>query len=203
MSLIIGICGGSCSGKTTLAAQLQNRLGDIKCARLTQDNYYFPMKDMTFDGPLPNFDHPKTVNFDYIAKDLQKLKSGKTIIPPQYDFATHSHIASDASLAPRAIILIEGLLLLTSDELCDIFDYSCFLECPEDLRFERRLSRDVSERGRDPDEIRWQFQTHVAPMHNKFIEPSKQRATRIISQMEYMADIDALCDSLIAKWSLD
>lgn len=159
------------------------------------------MSEMTFEGRLPNFDHPRTVNFDYIADDLEKLKRGQTIIPPQYDFATHSHIHSDTPLAPRPIILIEGLLLLTSGRLCDIFDYSYFVECPENMRFERRLSRDVSERGRDPEEIRWQFKTHVAPMHDKYIEPSKVRASRIISQTEYMEDIDSLCDSLIAKWS--
>lgn len=159
------------------------------------------MKSMTFEGRLPNFDHPNTVNFDYIFADLSKLKRGETIIPPLYDFATHSHIHSDISLSPKPIILIEGLLLLTSDKLCELFDHSYFVECPEETRFKRRLARDVSERGRDPDEIHWQFKTHVAPMHDKFIEPSKQRASRIISQTEYMTDIDSLCDSLIAKWS--
>ena len=92
MSLVIGICGGSCSGKTTLATHIESKLGADKCARLSQDDYYFPMDGMTFDGPLPNFDHPSTVNFDYITKDLAALKRGETIIPPKYDFATHSHV---------------------------------------------------------------------------------------------------------------
>ena len=200
MSLIIGICGGSCSGKTTLASHIEARLGSGQCARLAQDDYYFPMDSLTFDCPLPNFDHPSTVNFDDIAKDLLALKRGETIVPPKYDFTTHSHVQSHTALSPKPVILIEGLLLLTSDQLCDIFDHSYFVECGEDLRFERRLSRDVTSRGRDPDEIRWQFKTHVAPMHNTFIEPSKTRADRIITQNEYMTNIETLCDSMIAKW---
>jgi len=201
MVQIIAISGGSCSGKTTLAVALAARLGASECLLMGQDAYYFAMDTLDYDEALPNFDDPVTVNFDWLVRDLTRLKSGHSICPPVYDFAAHKHIDSDVMAEPRPIIIVEGILILTDPGLRAIADHSYFLECPEDVRFKRRLARDMSDRGREEAEIRWQFETHVAPCHDKFVEPSKIHADHVISQDTYTQDLDELCQQMIANWT--
>ncbi len=201
MSVIIGICGGSCSGKTTLAKHLEARLGSDQCLLIRQDDYYFDMRTLKYEGDFPNFDHPSTIDFDQLVSDLKNLKRGDPVKPPRYDFNTHHRVVSDGYVAPKNFIIVEGLLILSHADLRAIFDHTYYLKCPDLMRLERRLRRDITDRGREEREIRWQFGAHVRPMHDKYVAPSQIHAQRIIKQAEYMEDIDRLCDSLIAKWT--
>lgn len=201
MSIIIGICGGSCSGKTTLAEYLQRRLGVDNCLLLRQDDYYFDIRTHSFSGALPNFDHPDSVDFTQLANDICALKNGQSATPPGYDFATHQRLDNNVPLEPKDVIILEGILILTSTALRGLFDQAYFLKCDEHTRLARRIKRDTTERKREEDEIRWQFETHVRPSHNNLVIPSSVHANRIIEQREYTEDIDGLCDSLIAKWT--
>lgn len=200
MSIIIGICGGSCSGKTTLAEYLQRRVGADNCLLLRQDDYYFDIRSQTFSGALPNFDHPDSVDFARLAADVQALKNGQSVTPPAYDFETHQRIDNTVPVTPKDVIILEGILILTNAPLRALFDHAYFLKCDEDRRLTRRIKRDTTERGREEDEIQWQFKTHVRPSHNDIVIPSSGHADRLIEQSEYVDDIDGLCDSLIAKW---
>ena len=134
-------------------------------------------------------------------KDLTTLKHCEPVKPPRYDFTTHHRVFSDEWVQPKPFIIVEGLLILSHEPLRRIFDYSYYLKCPDLMRLERRLRRDIADRGREEAEIRWQFGAHVRPMHDEYVAPSQAHAQRIIKQAEYMEDIDGLCDSLIAKWT--
>ncbi|MGJ8563508.1 MAG: uridine kinase family protein [Alphaproteobacteria bacterium] len=202
MTILIGICGGSCSGKTTLAEHLQRRIGVDKCLLLRQDDYYHDIRTRTFTDALPNFDHPNSVDFDRLAEDLSTLKNGHPITPPAYDFETHHRVDNDIPLNPAPVIILEGILILTAPQVRALFDYAYFLKCEEPTRLKRRIKRDTVERGRVETEIKWQFEAHVRPSHQGFVIPSSEHADRIIEQSEYVDDIDSLCDSLIAKWVL-
>lgn len=199
MSILIAICGGSCSGKTTLAAHLESKLGD-DCLLLSQDDYYFGIEHMEFEGRLPNFDHPNAIDYPRLIEDTKTLKLGQTISPPKYDWVNHKSTESGISLAPKPIIILEGMLMLVNESLRDVYDYRHYIECPENLRLERRLKRDTKERGREKDEIIWQFENHVAPSHWEFVYPSRLHADHIITQEEYMVDMNSLSERMIAKW---
>lgn len=178
---IIGVAGGSGSGKTYFARELQKILGDEKCTILYQDNYYIDQSHrFDGDGGSVNFDHPDSLDFDLLAEGLKNLKKGSTIKVPLYDFATHTRKKETIDCHPKKIILVDGILILDSSVVRAQLDEAVFFDTPEELRFKRRLDRDVHERGRTPEGVKKQFELQVKPMHNQFVEPSKIFAQTIV-----------------------
>lgn len=179
---IIAVAGGSGSGKTTLAKRLQSALALEGCLILGQDSYYIDQSQkFDKDGGAVNFDHPNAIEFSLMAKQIGLLKAGKEVEVPIYDFATHKRSAKKELFKPTAYILVDGTLILSQKELLPIFDESIFLEVNEDTRFQRRLKRDVEERGRTPAGVRDQFYKQVKTMHDEFVEPSKFSASLLIT----------------------
>lgn len=175
-SHIIAITGGSCSGKTTIAKKLCSLLGNDKCSVVFQDSYYLGLSNIT------NFDHPDAIDFSLMRDHLSQLKQGIAIEMPCYDFATHKRLDESVCLEPKPIILVDGILILATDLLRDAFDLKVFVECDESVRRDRRVKRDVTERGRQYEETLRQFDTQVVPAHNLFVEPSKQYANYVCGQ---------------------
>jgi uridine kinase len=180
--LVIGVSGGSGSGKTTFSRMLKANLGERFCGLLHQDSYYRDRHtDFDYDGGKVNFDHPDSVEFELMFRHLQALKSGHDIEVPLYDFATHRRQFECISFPCRPVIIVDGILLLTQSEIRELLDFSYFIDTHEQLRFQRRLQRDVRERGRTAEGVQAQFSQHVKPMHDLFVEPSKKFADRVIS----------------------
>lgn len=178
---IIGVAGGSGSGKTYFARELQKILGDERCSILYQDNYYIDQSArFDGDGGSVNFDHPSSLDFDLLAQGLRELKKGQSINVPLYDFATHTRKAETIDCHPKKIILVDGILILDSSVVRAALDEAVFFDTPEELRFKRRLDRDVHERGRTAEGVKKQFDLQVKPMHNQFVEPSKIFAQTIV-----------------------
>lgn len=178
---IIGVAGGSGSGKTFFARELQKILGDELCTILYQDNYYIDQSHrFDGDGGSVNFDHPESLDFNLLAQGLADLKKGQAIKVPIYDFATHTRKQETLNCHPKKIILIDGILILDSQVVRSQLDEAIFFDTPEELRFKRRLERDVHERGRTAEGVKKQFELQVRPMHNQFVEPSKNFAQTIV-----------------------
>jgi uridine kinase len=179
---ILAIAGGSGSGKTFLAEAIHKSLGEDTSSILSQDNYYFDQSaKFDHDGGSVNFDHPEAIDFLLLAAHLNTLKKGENINVPFYDFATHSRSESQVVQEPKKIIIVDGILILTEPKLREEFDEIIFVSTPEETRYERRLKRDVTERGRTPDGVKAQFDAQVKPMHDEFVEPSQCHAHRISS----------------------
>jgi uridine kinase len=173
--LTIGVCGGSGSGKTTFATLLHRRLGDGRCSLLQQDAYYRDLSEgFDHDGGSVNFDHPDAIDFDLLAVHLAELKARRPVEMPVYDFRSHR----------RPVIVLEGMLILSRQAVRDTLDVRVFVEAPEQVRLQRRLARDVDQRGRDPDGVAAQFSAHVKPMHDRFVEPSRAHAHKVYSGEE-------------------
>lgn len=179
---IIIISGGSGSGKTTFAKALLKGIGEKNIQILHQDNYYIDQSgDFDGDGGSVNFDHPESLDFVLMLKQICLLKDGKSIKVPSYDFVTHSRSKLTHTLLPKPVLIIDGTLAMAEKNIRDISDLLIFVNCPEELRFSRRLKRDVEERGRTEAGVRAQFLSQVAPMHNQFIEPSKTFASSMVT----------------------
>lgn len=180
--MLIGVAGGSGSGKTTFARMIQANLGDHFCGILSQDSYYRDLHEQfDRDGGRVNYDHPDTIEFSLLVDNLLALKHGSDILVPKYDFGTHRRLYESTYFPVRPIIVLDGILILAQKEVRDVLDFSFFIETSEDLRFQRRLHRDVRERGRTAEGVREQFLNHVKPMHDLFVEPSRPFANRVIS----------------------
>ena len=180
--MVIAIAGGSGSGKTTFARMLQANLGEHMASIVAQDFYYYDLSSkFDFDGGSVNFDHPSSIEFGLMAKDLRKLKDGTNVQIPRYDFKTHTRIPATQAAVARPIILVDGILILSQPDLREIFDFIFFIDTQEELRFKRRLQRDVKERGRTPEGVYHQFYAQVKPMHDLYVEPSRIWADRVIS----------------------
>jgi uridine kinase len=181
---ILGVAGGSGSGKTYFARALEQVLGGENCEIVYQDNFYFDQsKKFDFDGGSVNFDHPESIDFAKLAECLRQLKSGHKTEIPIYDFATHSRQERTLAIEPKKIIIVDGILIFHSVELREIFDELVFFDTPEHLRFERRLERDVKERGRTAEGVHNQFFKQVKPMHDQFVEPSKAFAHTVVKEL--------------------
>lgn len=180
---ILGIAGGSGSGKTYFVRSLVKILGAKNCSVILQDNYYIDQSSkFDFDGGSVNFDHPESLDFDLLAEHLRQVKEGRTIDVPTYDFKTHSRQKVVLKTPPKKYILVDGILILSQAHVRAHFNESVFVETSEEVRFARRLKRDVQTRGRTPDGVKNQFINQVKPMHDQFVEPSKQFANVIISE---------------------
>ncbi|WGL17188.1 uridine kinase [Microbulbifer bruguierae] len=170
---IIAIAGGSCSGKTTLAQAVYEQLGEDNCLLILQDNYYRGLEGIT------NFDVPEAIDFALLAKQLSDLRAGRTIHMPTYDFTTHRRKPEVVELTARPVVLVDGILILHAAELQQSFDFKVFVACDEATRRQRRLARDVRERGREYEATLQQFNEQTAPMHDRYVEPSKGNADLI------------------------
>jgi uridine kinase len=179
--LVIGIAGGSGSGKTTVVQEILNRVGPDRIAYLQHDSYY---KDLTGLPPAQrieaNFDHPHSLETELLIKHVVSLRDLQPVEVPIYDFATDSRTDKTFTVAPRNVILVEGILIFVEPELRKLFDVKLFVDTDADIRFIRRLHRDITERGRTTESVIKQYQSTVRPMHLEFVEPSKRYADVII-----------------------
>lgn len=197
MSVIIAIAGGSCSGKTTLARNLQHRLGAANAMLIRQDDYYHDIRERVEGDEIPNFDVPEALDFALLADNLRTLKKGEAVQLPNYDFATHQRIRASEPLEAKPFSIVEGLLLLNDENVRALADVSIYMRCPYDIRFERRLARDVAERGRTEDFVHHQFAQDVEPAHQKYIKPSMVHADLVIEQVDYVRSIDRVIERII------
>jgi uridine kinase len=181
--LVIGIAGGSGSGKTTVAQTILQRVGPDRISFLQHDSYY---KDLSGLPPTQraevNFDHPHSLETDLLTQHILQLKAGQPVAVPIYDFSTHSRTDRTFTVQPRGVILVEGILIFVEASLREMFDVKIFVDTDSDIRFIRRLQRDISERGRTVDSVIKQYQTTVRPMHMEFVETSKRYADIIIPE---------------------
>lgn len=180
-AFVIGIAGGSGSGKSTFARRLKERFPD-DIAVVSCDNYYLRRDDMPFEErKLQNYDSPEAFEFDLMIRQITDLKNGKDILCPVYDFALHNRSREVLEIKARPVILIDGILILSEPRLRQLMDMRIYVETDADERILRRVKRDMCERGRDLDGIIAQYLATVKPMHNTFVEPTKAYADIIIN----------------------
>ena len=192
--VIIGIAGGTGSGKTTVARAIYDRVGSDRIEWIAHDSYY-----RNFDALSPeerakiNFDHPDSLESELLMRHLDALCKGSAVEVPVYDFATHSRKTETQRVEPRRVIIVEGILVLAEPELRKRIDIKLFVDTPADIRFVRRLMRDIEARGRSLPSVVQQYLTTVRPMHEEFVEPSKRHADLIIPEGgENQVAIDAI-----------
>jgi uridine kinase len=181
--MIIGICGGTGSGKTTLARKIIETVGRENVILVEQDSYYRNLADMPLDERRQaNFDHPDAFDSVMLVNHLKRLKSGDAIEMPIYDYKNHIRRTETEHLEPKPVIIIEGILIFAEQQVSDLLDVRVFVDTPDDIRFIRRLQRDITERGRSVESVIAQYFATVRPMHEEFVEPSKRRADIIIPE---------------------
>lgn len=181
--IIIGVAGGTGSGKTTIAREILRRVGAEHIAYIPHDAYYRDLSDLPFEQRLlVNFDHPDALETDLLIEHLKALKAGQAVEVPVYDFTTHTRTKQTRRVEPAPIILVEGILIFTEPRLRELFDVKLFVDTDADVRFIRRLRRDIAERGRSLESVCEQYLSTVRPMHLEFVEPSKRYADVIIPE---------------------
>ena len=184
--LIIGIAGGTGSGKTTVVHQIMNELPQTEVGIISQDSYYKENHNLSYEErALINFDHPRAIDFELLAEHLKELKAGNTIDQPVYSFVTHNRTDDTVFTHPRKVMIVEGILILANPQLRDMFDIKIYVHADPDERLIRRLKRDIAERGRDMEEVLSRYQHTLKPMHEQFIEPTKAFADIIIPNDKY------------------
>lgn len=182
--LIVGIAGGTGSGKTTLAGKLIETFSD-RAILINQDDYYKDLRGLTKEEHAKrNFDHPESIDFDLLKKHLLLLKEGQSIEVPVYNFCTHSREPFTQTVNSAEIVIVEGILLFAVPEIRDLCDLKIFVETDDDVRLLRRIERDMQERSRDFKSVRDQYMMTVKPMHDAFVEPSKRHADVIIPTLQ-------------------
>lgn len=178
--IVIGIAGGTASGKTTVAARIKDKFQN-EVELLCHDCYYKAHDDMPFEERTKiNYDHPNAFDTDRYINDIKALKEGKAIERPVYDYSIHNRVAETVTVEPKRVIILEGILIFENEELRDLMDIKLFVDTDADIRIMRRIIRDVEERGRSLESVVKQYSTTVKPMHERFIEPSKRYADLII-----------------------
>jgi uridine kinase len=192
--VVIGIAGGTGSGKTTVARAIYDRVGKDKIEWVSHDSYYRNFEGLSSEERHHiNFDHPDSLESELLARHLDVLVKGAAVEVPLYDFATHSRKTETQRVEPRKVIIVEGILVLYEPELRKRIDIKLFVDTPADIRFVRRLMRDIKTRGRSVESVIEQYVTTVRPMHEEFVEPSKRHADLIIPEGgENMVAIDAI-----------
>lgn len=198
---ILGVAGGSGSGKSyfseALVRELHKSCGRNVCEIVFQDNFYIDQsRSFDRDGGAVNFDHPDSIDFSLLAAHLKILKNGEPTEIPTYDFATHKRKTETLKIRPEKVIIVDGILIFHSKEVRALFDDLIFFQTPEELRFQRRLERDVRERGRTPSGVREQFLKQVKPMHDLYVEPSMAFANTVVKDVGYEQVLNSYCQKL-------
>jgi len=179
--LIIGVAGGSGTGKTTVVSTISKTLGTNKHLLLQHDSYYRDLKHLPFEERIKhNFDHPASLETELLIRHINALVEGYPIEVPQYDFSKHIRKEQTTAVTPKEVILIDGILIFSEPELLELMDVKIFVDTDDDIRLLRRLKRDINERGRSVESVMEQYQKFVRPMHLEFVQPSKRYADVII-----------------------
>lgn len=182
-SLVIGICGGTGSGKTTITNRIIEALAEASVQVLQQDHYYKDLPQMPVDERArQNFDHPESIDTKLFVEHVRGLREGRAIDRPVYDFTKHARKAETMRLEPRPALIVEGILIFECKALRELMDVKIFVDTDADIRFIRRLGRDIRERGRTTESVVQQYMSTVRPMHMEFVEPSKRYADVIIPE---------------------
>lgn len=184
--LIIGIAGGTGSGKTTVVDQIVSELPEDEVCIISQDSYYHDTSHLTLEERTKiNFDHPKAIDFDLLVSHLKQLREGYSFEQPVYSFIDHNRTGETITTYPKKVIIVEGILILSHPEIREMFDIKIFVHADSDERLIRRLRRDIATRGRDLEEVLHRYKTTLKPMHQQFIEPTKEYADIIIPTNKY------------------
>ena len=182
-SFLIGIAGGTGSGKTTVANAIAKRVGEERIAILSHDSYYRDFVDLPKDTlDRQNFDHPDSLESELLVRHIKALKQGMVVETPIYDFRVHRRAAETRRVEPRKVILVDGILIYAEPELRKLFDVRIYVDTDADIRLIRRLKRDMAERGRTVESVVTQYESTVRPMHMEFVEPSKRYADLIVPE---------------------
>jgi uridine kinase len=178
---VIGVAGGSGSGKTTVVRRIVDSIGDDRVSLLEHDRYYRDRLDLRLEERAAlNYDHPDSLETDLLVHHVNELRAGRTVQVPSYDFARYQRQATSVTLEPRRAIIVEGILIFSDPALRKLMDVKVFVDADDDTRFIRRLQRDIAERGRTVGSVIEQYLGTVKPMHLEFVEPSKRYADVII-----------------------
>lgn len=181
--MIIGICGGTGSGKTTISRAIVDSVGAQNVILIEQDSYYRNLADMPLDERhQANFDHPDAIDSDMLVNHIKRLKQGEPIEMPVYDMVTHTRYDRTEKLDPKPVVIVEGILIFSEPRILASLDVRVFVDTPDDVRLMRRLRRDVIERGRTFERTLEQYERTIRPMHFEFVEPSKRHADIIIPE---------------------
>ena len=195
--MILGVAGGSCSGKTHFCRALIACLGERYIAHLTHDSYYRDEGELTpAERAALNYDHPQALETELLIQHLHSLREGQAIEVPRYDFTAHARLGHGAHLAPKPILLLEGILILAEARLREMLDLALYLEVAEEVRLARRIERDTRERGRTREEVLARFRTTVRPMHCRFVAPSRAYAHIVIPY----EDANPQAEEVVAAW---
>jgi uridine kinase len=205
VSLIIGICGGTGSGKTTVANRILESVSADEVVFIQQDSYYRNLTDLPLDyRNVANFDHPDALDNDLLVNHVRRLKAGEPVDLPLYDFRTHSRMSETRHVEPKPIVIVEGILIFADPRLLEQMDIKVFVDTPDDIRFIRRLRRDLDERGRTLESVIEQYVVTVRPMHMQFVEPSKRHADVIIPEGGHnLVSIDLLSGKIRERLARD
>jgi uridine kinase len=201
--MIIGICGGTGSGKTTIARAIVDSVGAGKVVLVEQDSYYRNLADMPLDERhQANFDHPDSIDSDMLVNHLMRLKQSLAVEMPLYDFKTHTRSDEIEVIEPRPVVIVEGILIFAEPRVLALLDVRIFVDTPDDIRLMRRLRRDIIERGRTFERTLEQYERTIRPMHFEFVEPSKRHADIIIPEGgQTGVTVDFLCGLVREKLS--
>jgi uridine kinase len=199
--MIIGICGGTGSGKTTIARAIVDAVGARNVVLVEQDSYYRNLSDMPLDERhQANFDHPDSLDSEMLVNHLKRLKQGEKVEMPLYDFKTHTRSDKIEIIEPRPVVIVEGILIFAEARVLDLLDVRVFVDTPDDVRLMRRLKRDFTERGRTFERTLEQYERTIRPMHFEFVEPSKRHADIIIPEGAQMGvSVEFLCSLVREK----
>ena len=199
--MIIGICGGTGSGKTTIARKIVEAVGRANVVLVEQDSYYRNLADMPLDERhQANFDHPDSIDSDMLVNHLMRLKQGLSVDMPLYDFVTHTRSEDIEIIDPKPVVIVEGILIFAEPRVLDLLDVRVFVDTPDDVRLMRRLRRDINERGRTFERTLEQYERTIRPMHFEFVEPSKRHADIIIPEGSNTGvTVDFLCSLVREK----